>query len=168
MKKIICLMLALLMVASVLAGCAAGTGSGTQTTHDHDHETESQKLPDYVGQNIHDYDSEGNFILASSENRVVYTYESGYVVFTFTGETVQKIQQVLVFADEAAASEYLNKVALEAIDKGEVPPTMALNGKLVIVAVSLSTDSKSLGYYYTQSKTKVTEAFEKTETGDEQ
>ena len=75
---------------------------------------------------------------------------------------------MFVFEDEAAASEYVNKVALDAIDKGEVPPTMALNGKLVIFTVGASADSKDLGFYYTQSRTKVTEAFNKTETGDEQ
>ena len=165
MKKIFSLILAAVILAASLVSCG-GTGNVENTGPAET--TASGKLPDYAGQNVPDYDSEGNFILQSSENRVVYSYESGYAVFTFAGSTVKKIQQVLVFDDEDAAAKYVNDVAVEAVNKGEIPPTMSTSGNYVILAVGVSNDSKELGYYYTQSRATVTDAFESTDTEDQQ
>lgn len=164
MKKIFSLILAAVILALSLASCAGGSGNTKNTGPAET--TANENLPDYAGQKISDYDSNGNFILTSGTDRVVYTYESGYVVFTFLGSAVQKIQQVLVFEDEAAAGKYVTDIALEAIDKGEIPPTLRANKNLVIVPVSISNDKKDLGYYYTQSRNIVEAAF--AAEGDEQ
>lgn len=160
MKKIFSLILAAVITAATLASCAgtqAPENTGPVET------TASGKLPGYAGQTVNDYDSEGNFILRSSEDRVVYTYGTGFAVFTFAGESVKKIQQVLTFESEEAAQQYVNDTALAAIDKGEVPPTMRANKNYVIVQVGSSSDKKDLGFYYTQSRAKVTAAFESTD-----
>lgn len=156
MKKIFSLILAAVITAATLASCA-GTAAPENTGPVET--TANDKLPSYAGQKNPDYDAKGNFILTSSENRKVYPYGSGYVVFTFTGEAVKKIQQVLVFEDEAAATKYTSDLALEAINKGEIPADHRVSDNLVIIPVGLSTDSKSLGYYYTQTRDKVTADF---------
>ena len=159
MKKVFSLILAAALVAVALCSCA-GSASNTDTGNTGPAETTANdKLPSYAGQKVPDYDANGNFILTSSDNREVYPYGTGYAVFTYAGEAVTKIQQVLVFEDEAVAEKYVNDIAIEAINKGEVPPTLRANGNYVIVAVGASNDSKELGYYYTQSKTKVTSDF---------
>ena len=160
MKKIFSLILAAVITAATLASCAgtqAPENTGPVET------TASGKLPDYAGQTVRDYDSEGNFILQSSEDRVVYTYGTGYAVFTFAGESVKKIQQVLTFESEEAAQQYVSDTVRAANDKGEVPPTFQVNRNYVIVQVGLSSDKKDLGFYYTQSRAKVAASFESTD-----
>lgn len=163
MKKKFSLILAAVIVAASLASCG-GTGNVQNTGPAET--TANEKLPDYAGKEISDYDGNGNFILTSGTDRVVYTYESGYVVFTYTGSTVKKIQQVLVFEDESAATKYTSDLALEAVNKGEVPPDLRVNNNLVIVPIGASNDKKDLGYYYTQTRSAVEKAF--AAEGDEQ
>ncbi len=165
MKKIFRLILAAVIAAAALGSCA-GTAAAPENTGPVE-TTANEKLPSYAGQSIPDYDSNGKFILTSGTDRVVYPYGTGYAVFTFEGKGVKKIQQVLTFEDNDAATAYVNQIALEAVDKGEVPPTMAISENYVIVQIGLSTDSKSLGYYYTQSRDKVTTDFSESATEDE-
>ena len=153
MKKIISLFLAVVMVATVLCACASQGGVAPKDTTAED----TQKIPSYAGQSVSDYDSNGNLILTSSENRKVYPYESGYAIFVFTGETVAKITRVLEFEDEAAAEEYLTSTALEQVEKGEVPTTMVRNGSYVVIKVGY--EEEGLGQYYVKTKTDVMNAF---------
>ena len=150
MKKIICLLLVLLVLCAPLISCASSdTEDTTEVT-----------LPSYAGKQSEDYDASGNFILTSTDDRAVYTYNSaGYVVFTFTGETVSKIQRVLVFEDSDKAQKYISEQTNAAIENGETPVAMELSGNYVIVPVGFSTEEGSLGSYYLKGKSDVTVDF---------
>lgn len=158
MKKLLTAVLALCLSASLFASCGANnketdttTGETTAAATD-----TNAPLPDYAGKKPSDFDANGNFILTSTDVRAVYRYnDTGYVVFTFMGESVSEIQRVIVCESAEAAQKYMTDAANEAINNGETPPIMEMNGSLVICKVGLSTDEKELGYYYTKTKTAV-------------
>lgn len=155
MKKIISMALALIMAASVFCACASeGATKEEQTTQ------ETEKLPSYSGQTPADYDAEGNFILTSSENRKVYSYDSGYIVFSFTGEAVSKVLRVLEFEDETAAEEYLTSTARAQVEKGEVPDTMRRSGVYVVINVPYDPEDTVLAPYYNKTKSDIIGEFE--------
>ena len=158
MKKIISMALALIMSALVFCACASQGGVKEEQTVQ-----ETQNLPSYVGQEDADYDVNGNYILTSTDNRKVYPYDSGYVVFKFNGEAVAKITRVLEFEDEVAAGEYLTSAALAQVENGEVPTTMVQNGVHVIVNVGFDTEEGGLGSYYTKGKSDIMTEFESAE-----
>ena len=157
MKKLLTAALALCLSASLLASCGTAK-SGQKDNADTADTTEADvttaaPLPDYAGKTPSDYDADGNFILTSTDVRAVYAYnDTGYVVFTFAGESVTKIQRVLVFEDNESAEQYVNDTCAEAVNNGEVPPTMRANGSLVIINEPYSSEESSLGFYYTKSK----------------
>lgn len=153
MKKLICLGLAFLMVLSLSSCFLLAKEEAEDTTAD------TAGLPSYVGQEIKEFDENGDLILTSSDNRLVYPYEDGYVVFECFGETISKIQRVYVFEDADAAQEYIKEQTFAAVDKGEVPPNYTQNGKYAIITVGFTTDQTSLGFYYARSKTVVKNDF---------
>lgn len=159
MKKLLTAALALCLAATLLASCGAGNGKQDDVTTDEttaSNETTRAPLPDYAGKKPSDFDADGNFILTSTDVRKVYKYnDTGYVVFTFSGETVYEIQRVLTFESTEAAQQYMTDTALNAVNNGEVPPVMEINGSLVILKVGHSADEDELGSYYTKTKTEV-------------
>ena len=157
MQKIISMALALLMAASVL--CACGQASGGNSVPDETTQS-TESLPSYAGQDIVDYDAQGNFILESSDNRKVFSYNSGYVVFSFTGESVANIKRVLEFDSAEEAAEYVSTTQLSQVENGEIPDIMTANGVYVIVPVAFSTDNESLGFCYTKTKTQIIAEFD--------
>ncbi len=156
MKKIISLLLAVVMVATVLCACASQGGAAPKDTTAGD----TQKLPSYAGQSVSDYDSNGNLILTSSENRKVYPYESGYAIFTFNGESVSKILRVIEFEDEESAEDYLTSTARDQVEKGEIPTTMRRNGVYVVINVGFDPENPGIGEYYNKTKTQIIAEFE--------
>lgn len=150
MKRIICLLVCAVLLCVPLVSC--GNGDTEETTF-------AEKLPDHAGSISKDYDENGNFILTSTDDRVVYSYNSGYVVFTFAGNSVSKIQRVFAFEDAKKAQEYSSAQAKQAVEAGNVPPQMIVNGSNVIYTVGFSTDNNDLGVYYAKSKTDVLAAF---------
>ncbi len=159
MKKIVSIALALIMSTSVFCACTSeGGGKEVETQQN------VQELPSYAGQKISDYDANGDFIFTSSENRKVYPYESGYIVFTFTGDAVSKISRVLEFESEDAAEEYLTSTARAQVENGEIPTTMRQNGVYVIVNVGFDAEESSIGSYYSKVKADIISEFE----GEEQ
>lgn len=157
MKKIISMALALIMSASAFCACAS---QGSVKADETPTQQITQELPSYAGQSIQDYDSNGNIILTSSENRKVYPYESGYAIFTFNGEAVSKILKVIEFEDEESAEDYLTSTARAQVEKGEIPTTMRRNGVYVVINVGFDPEDPRLGEYYNKTKTEIIAEFE--------
>ena len=106
------------------------------------------------------YDSKGNYILTSSENRKVYTVAGGYIVFSFLGNAVQEIDQVYSFDDETAAAEFADKCVKE---DGYNRSAVNVNGNLVIVDVGFDAASDGYGKYYIYDRAKVEQDFAENE-----
>jgi len=160
MKKIICALLIVAMIAPALASCAKKEGDEQKPDTTTAPETETTAtLPDYVGNPPAETEADGSFILTSTDDRVVFTYSEGYVVFTFAGEAVSKIQRVICFETVEDAQEYVSEKRTEATNNGETPTTMIVNGSNVIIPVGFNATEKSLGSYYMKSKTAVLEDF---------
>lgn len=156
MKKLICLILTMVMVLS-LSSCfllakevenAEGTTGVGETNSFSD------------TREIKEFDENGNPILTSTDDRLVYPYENdGYVVFVCFRGTIEKIQRIYEFDSNEAAEEYVLDVCVDAVDAGRVPPRYAVKGNYAIIDVGFDTNPESLGFYYTKSKTIVLNDF---------
>ena len=119
--KIISLILVSVFAAALLMGCASSdvaaetawvdvnSGNVRKSTHS---ETQAETAPDT--------DADGNLLLTTDENRLVYQTEYGCEVLVFNGTYVSKIYLVYTFASADDASQYLNSNANEIMSAGDV------------------------------------------------
>lgn len=157
MKKIVSLLVLVSMLTLALCSCGSSVGS-TDNTGPAD-TTDAVTLPDYVNQTIKEYDSEGNFLLTSTDNRIVYAYKSGYVVFTFLGQTVNKIQEVKSFKTEEEAAQFVITYMQE---NGKDGGNAFANGKNAVI--TCGADYEVLGDYYTMTKSAIISEFSSVES----
>ena len=151
MKKSVALILVLVALLSVLCSCQSsgnGKNSGPDVT------TNATTLPSYVNHSVKEFDSEGNFILTSSDNRIVYEYDGGYVVFTFNGQAVKKVQEVKEFESEELAAQYVVSYMQDNAKNGA---NAFATGKYAVI--SCSAEHEDLGKYYHMSKSEITGSF---------
>ena len=154
MKKIICFILAAMMAAAPLCSCesAEKEKDALETT---------ATLPDYAGKEIKEYDENGNFILSSTEDRHVYVKNDGYVVVTFLGESVNKIERVYSCESAEKAEEKGLELCRGYVEDGKVPPIYKVNGSLLIVTVPFDSEATDgLESYYLKPKAEVEKAFD--------
>lgn len=88
---------------------------------------------------VSDYDSDGNIILTSTDNRYVYVKETGYIVFSFVASSnaCYQVLDVKSFADEEAAAKYLTENVAQLMATGDYT-NVQQNGRYVVFTVSLT------------------------------
>ena len=162
MKRIICLLMALVLAASFISAC----GNTSEKNEDTSSQS-TQPLPDYVNGSSPDYNENGELVLTSTSDRLVYPYDGGYVIFSFNGESVASIKRVYEFESSDKAKEYIAQKMAEAANNGAVPEQLAQHGLYVIKTFGFvpNAQPESLESFYTGSKTKVMAYF--TELGVE-
>ena len=119
--KIISLILVSVFAAALLMGCASSdvaadtawidvnSGNVRKSTHS---ETQAETAPDT--------DADGNLLLTTDENRLVYQTDYGCEVLVFNGTYVNKIYLVYVFETADDAAQYLNSHANEIMSAGDI------------------------------------------------
>lgn len=151
MKKIITLVLMLALLCASMCSCFL-----IDEDYEKNKDTTEASVTTNEEKKTDDYDENGNFIMTSTEDRYVYAYKNGYLVFTFNDAAVSKIQHVFAFADQAAAQEYVKQVTLDAVEKGEVPPTITVSGVYAIERVPFVVgDQTGISSYYVRGKSAV-------------
>lgn len=154
MKKSLSLILLVCMLLVALASCSSGgnaSPNGATTT----------KAPldsTYNETKIEEYDSEGNYILTSTDERAVFPTSYGYVVFAFTGNAIRKISIVQEFETEKEALDFVVSYMQEngSSGKNAIP-----NGKLVIMNATAADEEFK---YYASSKSDILAAYGTTVT----
>lgn len=155
MKKTISLLLAVLLALGILCGCASNGAPADETK-----ETTENSLPDYAGKEIKEYDENGNIILTSTDDRQVYSYSGGFIIFSFNGQSVSNIKRVYCFSSEESAKEFVTENARKAVENGLIPLKHSVNGTNVIEDVAFSTDPANIGNYYAKTKSQIEKDFE--------
>ena len=99
------------------------SGNVRKSTHS---ETQAETAPDT--------DADGNLLLTTDENRLVYQTEYGCEVLVFNGTYVSKIYLVYTFASADDASQYLNSNANEIMSAGDVMDIKQQDNMLILSA----------------------------------
>lgn len=119
--KIISLILVSVFAAALLMGCASSdvaaetawidvnSGNVRKSTRS---ETQAETAPDT--------DADGNLLLTTDENRLVYQTEYGCEVLVFNGTYVSKIYLVYTFASADDASQYLSSHSKDIMNAGDI------------------------------------------------
>lgn len=149
MKRFTVLTLVLVMLCASLASCKAKLFDPVNADTTVAETTAALKADD-------DYDEAGSIILTSSENRKVYKEKDSFIIFSFLGNSVKSVTRVWELSSKTEAEEYLREYALTFVEKGEVPPTMKVNGVYVIASVGFSNEKGTDGFYYTMSREQIT------------
>ncbi len=128
MKKI-ALILAVFTAVLMLASCGEQKASPDETTYaqmvmdkseGYKPPKDNQKHEYTVTPGLADYDSDGNLIIESTDNRYVYLSEVGYVIFSFDKTTDSCIQvlEVRKLESEEEASKFLTDHVAELMASG--------------------------------------------------
>lgn len=149
MKKFSALILALAMIFAALClfSCGEEKEAPADTTYadmvfdksgKNTPATDNQKHEYTVTPGVADYDSDGNLILKSTDNRYVYLKENGYIIFSFSSTTGNCFQvlDVRTFADEEKAAEFLSENVVEMMNSGYYA-NVNQSGKHVVFTVTI-------------------------------
>ncbi len=155
MKKTVCLILILCMLCGALVACGtSGTGTTTETTHDHAAD-ETTSGGGYTEPKIDEFDEDGKFILDSTEDRKVYPTEDGYVVFSFSGESLVRLHHVI---DMESKEEAVDFIVTYMHDHGKDGGNARISDDLVILNVYSQDDEYFK--YYAKTKSQIVAEFE--------
>jgi|GEM_PF-2899311 len=155
MKKILCFALAAVFCCS-LASCKFSDPVDLDTTNEIREETTAPETSEPSDKNYVDYDKDGNFILKSSDDRVVYKLDGGYVVFVFAGNVVGKIHNVIEFENEDAMTEYLRENVTSLMSSGVYNN---VNTSKNLIILTYNAGESGMGKYYSYTKNEVLDEF---------
>ena len=157
MKKILCFILAAVFCLS-LASCKFSDPVDRSTTSVDEDTTDPADTT--AVSSSKDYDDSGKFILESTDNRVVYKLDGGYIIFKFSGSSPYKIYNVIELEDAAAVSAYLEENVVNLMSSG-VYDNVTSSDNLIILSYNVS--ESGIGRYYTYNKEAILKEFESTE-----
>lgn len=155
--KIISLILVSVFAAALLMGCASSdvaaetawvdvnSGNVRKSTHS---ETQAETAPDT--------DENGNLLLTTDDNRLVYQTDYGCEVIVFNGSYVNKMYLVYTFATADDAGQYLSSHAKDIMSAGDITDIKQQDSILIL---SPKMTSENYIKYLSMTREQVEEEF---------